>query len=848
MKPFHTIAVPHKDILEGRLTMDVFAADLWETHLGRAPVEYKDSEVFFKKTFVTEGLQNLLDVVEKRLKGKGGDPVIQIQTPFGGGKTHALIAMYHKAKEWGANCVVISGTSMSPSETIWGLIEKQLTGKIDKLSGNVSPGTEALRKILEKDKPVLILMDEVLEYTTKAAGIPVKDTSLAAQTIAFMQELTQVAGTLEKVCVMVTLPSSILEHYDAKAERMFQQLQKVAGRVEKIYTPVKESEITKVIRRRLFSDIDLNKVKTNVYEFIEYAEREGLLPVGKEVSEYREKFMESYPFMPDIVDALYHRWGSLPTFQRTRGVLRLLSLIIHSLKESGKPYISLADFDLAKDEIRRELIKHIGAEFDSVVSADITNADSGSKKIDKSLGKSFQGLTLGTRTATTIFLYSFSGGIEKGAHLGEIKRSATTTENPSSVVAEAVEQLKSKLFFLQNQNDKYFFSNQPNLNRIMLTKMENIKDREVVEAERELLKGQISGGKLQVFLWPDKPKDIPDSPDLKLVVVPERNESLMKSVLESKGESPRTNRNTIFFLCPSEMERVPFVELLKRRISFSQIDSDKTLNLTEEQRKEIKNNMKKDEDNSRDAVRRFYRIVCIPARDGLKDVDLGIPTYGDKKGIDQDVYDKLRNEEEILEKVASLVLRERYLKDKDYVKVRQVYDSMLRTPGESRAVSRVVIETGIVNGVKQGLFGLGDIALDGTITCRYFKDEATVSFGDDEVLVRESLCSLKQENVPVIVSPEKNGSPSGAQIDTLVTGRSLEHAESAEKVVRDIALRFKVPKGKVSHIMGIMHLLQSKYESLEMQIQATGGSMSEEDYTNKIKEALKQLGIQLEEK
>lgn len=128
MKPFHTIAVPHKDILSGKLTMEVFAADLWETYQGRAPAEYKDADTFFKKTYLTQGLKNLLSVIEKRITGQGGDPVIQIQTPFGGGKTHALIAMYHKAKEWKANTVVIVGTAMSPHDTIWGTIEKQLTG------------------------------------------------------------------------------------------------------------------------------------------------------------------------------------------------------------------------------------------------------------------------------------------------------------------------------------------------------------------------------------------------------------------------------------------------------------------------------------------------------------------------------------------------------------------------------------------------------------------------------------------------------------------------------------------------------------------------------------------------
>src|SRR5450759_3136014 len=106
MPAFHTIAIPHDDILSGRLTMDVFAADLWEVYKGRGPDEYKVASQFFQKTYQTEGLTNLLDVVHRRLSGQGGDPVIQVQTPFGGGKTHAQIAMYHKADEWGAKCVV----------------------------------------------------------------------------------------------------------------------------------------------------------------------------------------------------------------------------------------------------------------------------------------------------------------------------------------------------------------------------------------------------------------------------------------------------------------------------------------------------------------------------------------------------------------------------------------------------------------------------------------------------------------------------------------------------------------------------------------------------------------------
>ncbi len=259
----------------------------------------------------------------------------------------------------------------------------------------------------------------------------------------------------------------ILEHYDVNAEKLYQQLEKIAGRVEKIYSPVQENEITKVIRKRLFSSINESESLDVILEFLDYAEKEeGILPAGKEPSEYRDRFKDSYPFLPEVVETLYHRWGSFPTFQRTRGVLRLLSLVLNSLKQSSRPYVTLSDFDLEKSEIKRELIKNIGPEFDSIISADISNVDSGATKVDKSLGKSLQGIQPGTRAATAVFMYSFSGGHENGATGSEIKRSATTTDNPSSIVVEALEQLKAKLFFMQNQNEKFFFSNQPNLNRI----------------------------------------------------------------------------------------------------------------------------------------------------------------------------------------------------------------------------------------------------------------------------------------------------------------------------------------------------------------------------------------------
>ncbi len=842
MKVFHTIAIPHRDILEGRLTMDVFAADLWEVSQNRGPDEYRDSDTFFKKTYLTEGLRNLLSVVEKRLQGKGGDPVIQIQTPFGGGKTHALIAMYHKASEWKAKRAVMVGTALSTEVTLWGFLEKQLTGKTEKFSGQVSPGKEAIRDLLYKNQPVLILMDEVLEYATKAAGVKVGQSTLAAQTVAFIQELTEAVANVERACVVVTLPSSIIEHYDESAEKLYQQIQKVSGRIEKIYTPVQENEITKIIRRRLFSNLSEQQAKEIVGMFMSYAEREGILPSGVEPSEYRDQFLDSYPFMPEVVNVLYQRWGSFPNFQRTRGVLRLLSLVIYSLKESSQNYISLADFDLANQEIRQELLKHIGSEFNGIIAADITDKDSGSKKVDVSLGNAYQGLKLGTRATRTIFLYSFSGGQIHGATISEIKRSATTLGNPSSVVAEATEQLKSRLFYIQNIGDKYFFSNQPNLNRILLTKMENVKDKELTSLEKEILKQGIKGDKLKVFIWEENPSNIPDSEEIRLIILRSENKETLESIIKTKGQTPRVYRNTLIFLYPLESERPAFINIMRRKIAYEYIQQDDNLRLSDEQKKEVKKELKDIESDLKESIRRLYRIVGIPTKDGLKKIDLGIPTYGEEKWLDQEVYTRLRSDGEILEKVLPLVIREKYLSDREYVSTEQLYQSSLKTPGETRIVNKSAIEQGIAEGVRAGLFGLGELK-DNSPICRYFKEQPSIAFSGSEVLVCEALCREQGEKV---TAPEYQY----PYPEPAVQSKGGDEVRQKEfiyqpKSKKEIQLRFRVPKGKVASIMGVMNLLQSKFETLEIELTAMDGAISEQDYEDKIKETFRQLGIEL---
>ncbi len=859
MTAFHTIAIPHDDILQGRLTMDVFAADLWEVYKGRGAEEYRDPTLFFKKTYQTEGLSTLLDVVQARLKGKGGDPVLQIQTPFGGGKTHALIAMYHKAEEWGARRVVIVGTAMSAKDTLWGLLEEQLTGKRTLFDGHLSPGrTDEFRDMLASQGPLLILLDELLAYVTKAAGVAVAESTLATQTIAFMQEFTEVVATLENAVLVITLPASLMEHFDAHAEQLFQQLQRVSGRVEKIYTPVQEHEITQVIRRRLFSYVDEKAAGEYIAKFIDYANRESLLPAGTEASEYRQRFQASYPFLPEVVDILYQRWGSFATFQRTRGVLRLLALVVHALKDRSIPYITLADFDLANQEIRRELLKHIGAEHDSVIAADITGADSGAKKVNASLGKAYQGLRLGERVATTTFMYSFSGGIERGVTLSEIKRNATTLENPASAVAEAVEELKGRLFYIQNQAGKYFFSNQANLNRLLLIRMENIQNDEVRAVEESLLRSGVKGDRLKVYIWKDQGVDIPDTPDLKLLILDTPDEDVMRTILEEKGNTPRVHRNTLFFLVPLPNERPAFVNMVRKHLAFQALGSDRTLNLTADQGKEIKDSLKSLSSDLSEGIRRLYRQLYLPARSGWKMVDLGLPTVGDIKPLDHEIYDRLRMEGEILEKIAPLVIKEKFLQGRDWVYTAQLYQASLKTPGETRALSQGIWEAGIAEGVRKGLFGLGELENDQPI-CRYFKEEPSISLAEDEILLRADICEAQRiaQSGQTMFTPGQTGATAtgGVQNGGPAAPPTTQGGSTGQMQIfppthttggrTQLSFNFVVPKGKVASLMGVLNYLQTRYSTIELALKVDGGELTEQEYEDKVKEAFRQMGIEI---
>ena len=841
VKPFHTIAVPHDDIVQNRLTMDVYAADLWDTFHGRAPEDYTDPTTFFRKTHVTANLDIILDGVQKRLAGEGGDGFQHVETPFGGGKTHALIAMYHKAREWGAKCVVIVGTAMGSEDTVWGEIEKQLDGRVDTLSGKLAPGREKIRYVLERHSPVLILIDELLSYASVASGVNINKTDLAAQTITFIQQLSEAISSLNRVCVVASFPTSESEMADkGSATSLLTKIRKVSSRKEKKIAPVNPNDIPNIIRARLFSTTD-DEIRRNSSEiispFVDYCKKESILPSNQTATEYRKKFEETYPFLPEVIDVLYHNWGSFSSFQRTRGVLRLLSQVVHSLKDGDRPYISLSDFDLDNDEMRRELLEHTGGEFDSVVSKDITDPDSGAKRADMDVGESYRGLHLGTKSAVAVFMYSFTSGGTNGANLNEIKRAACDIGTPSSAAGEVASNFKSKMSYIRNDGDRYFFTSVPNINRLKIDRMEAISDSEMLQGEKLILNENIGQQRIRTRVWPTSPSDIDDSPSLKLVVMPEDNVNKCIDLIESKGGVPRIYRNSILFLCPSEAGQSQFTTSLKSKIALKSILSERS-NLKPEQRKDVENELKNETAALVHLLRKYYRNVYIPGKSGLEKCDMGIPVVGNTKGIADQVFETLKLQQEVHESIGPLIIREEFLTGQNYAKTSMLYRSMLSMRGSRRPINEAVVKDAIEKGVLQKTFGLG-ILVDGSPTCRHFGSGCQIEFADNEIIINASLCKETVTNQDSSSGgSSETGGETGGKDATDVHNDVVESADLQKALV----IEFDLPVGKLSDILGVLQLINIKFRAIHFTIDADGGSMTNDDVA-KITDALKQAHV-----
>lgn len=605
---------PHRDIREGRVDESLFAADLGQAVKGEGPAEYADARVFFGKTYLTDGLRKLLVNLLRTLAGdRGQNPVVSLQTSFGGGKTHAELAAFHllahsaealrvdQVRELldtaGVKTVppcrvaVLPCTSLNPLgrstddgvqiHALWGEVAYQLGGKagyalVARNDASLqSPGEDDLAKLLGTMGPSVILCDETLHYVDKVANQGGAQGNLAANTVAFLRELTVAVRRVPGCALVVSLTSSRLNLLSPQALEWLASMNQHVVREASTSTPVVGSEIHEIVRRRLFENVNEGQAQRVAESYRSLYAGLGGLPARTQGEPYRQLLERSYPFHPELVSVLYERWGTKPGFQLTRGTLRFLALALQHLwarrNDADPDLIQPADLSLAEPALR-DLVKEVAGDpaWESVLGSDIAApAQSEPAKAQLIDRERSDGQRLAEGLATTIFMYSLGGGEDPRATRDELRLACTRRGTHDATWEDLLEKLRRRLFYLYYEEAKYQFRKEPNALSLMTTHRMNLQPGDVDAALRKLTdetdrnKDRALGlgtqtGFLRVLLRPEDSHAVPDDQDLKLVVLglgdvveagqpSESARERMLGILQRCGQVNREYPNTIVF-------------------------------------------------------------------------------------------------------------------------------------------------------------------------------------------------------------------------------------------------------------------------------------------------------------
>lgn len=645
LKPWREVVTPHRDVASGGYQQAEFAADLWQVQLGEGSDEYRNPVEFFRRTFLTESLKQLLAGALKRLGGRGGDPVVQLQTNFGGGKTHSMLALYHlfsgtplaelpglepilQAAEVHAvprvQRVVIVGNRVSPGNpirkpdgtlirTLWGELAWQLGGRTayEQVRADdenaTSPG-DRLRELFNQYGPCLVLIDEWVAYARQLHDEGDLPGGNFETHFTFAQALTEAAKLARHTLLVVSLPASDAatsshaqtDEVEVGGERgraALNRLRNAIGRIEASWRPASAEEGFEIVRRRLFEPLVepaqyIARDNTAKRFFDLYRTQPQEFPPECRDSDYEKRLKAAYPIHPEVFDRLYADWSTLVKFQRTRGVLRLMAAVIHSLWERGdrSPLILPATLPLDDNRVQFELTRYLSDNWVPVIDKDVDGANALPLRLDgevPTLGK----LSACRRVAHTVYLGSAptAKAANRGLEDRRIKLGCVQPGESPAVFGDALRRLSAKATYLYSDGARYWYDTQPTVTKLADDRAEQLKagpDRIREEIRRRLDQATRQRGDFnRVHLCPTGHGEIPDEPEARLVVLgvdspywkDGENPALTtaKAMLENRGNSPRLYRNALVFLAVDRARLADLDEAVRRYLAWESILAEK---------------------------------------------------------------------------------------------------------------------------------------------------------------------------------------------------------------------------------------------------------------------------------
>ena len=626
--PWREVVEPHQDVATGEFQQAEFAADLAKVHNGSAPSEYKNPREFFARTYLTEGLSNLLAGAAKRLSGAGGDPVVELQTNFGGGKTHSMLALYHMASGAPAqdlpgldqllsrhalgvpkkvNRAVLVGTSNGPMDvekrkkdygreirTTWGELAFQLGGEAgyalvaDNDKSGIAPGSNLLEELFRQCAPCLILIDEWVAYLRQIYKVDGLPSGSFDSNLSFVQSLTEAVKASPGTLLVASLPASQIEVGGEGGQEALARLKQTFSRVESSWRPASQEESYEIVRRRLFKEIPGDKFHhrdNTLKQFVKlYRENADDFPQGCSDEDYRRKLEKAYPIHPELFDQLYTSWGSLEKFQRTRGVLRLMAQVIHELWMGGDPSVMIMPGSVAISSARvePELLHYLDASWQSIIAGDVDGATSTPYKVDQA-APNLNRYSATRRVARAVFMGTAPthGQENKGLDDKQINLGVVQPGERPAIFGDALRRLTNQSKFMHSDLGRYWYSMSASLNRIAADRAGQFEDALVaLEIDKALNTyiGSIAdrGHFDAVQVAPGSSADIPDEPGgVRAVVLGvahphsgrETSEALTeaKEILMQRGNTPRVYRNMIVFLA-AELKQLDNLKSAQRSV------------------------------------------------------------------------------------------------------------------------------------------------------------------------------------------------------------------------------------------------------------------------------------------
>lgn len=775
LKPWREVVTPHKDVASGRYQQAEFAADLWQVHLGEGSDEYRDPAEFFRRTYLTESLKKLLQGAALRLSGQGGDPVVQLQTNFGGGKTHSMLALYHLFsgvqpgdllgvetllreaeldKLPGARRVVLVGNKISPGNpsvkpdgtvvrTLWGELAWQLGGA--KAYARVaadderatSPG-DVLRELLNEYGPSLILIDEWVAYARQLHDADDLPGGSFETHFSFAQALTESAKLAKGCLLVISLPASDTAsspHAQGHDEEVggergraaLARLRNVIGRVESSWAPASTEEGFEIVRRRLFEPMTQREqfvardtVAREFYDF--YRTQSAEFPPETKDADYEKRLKTAYPIHPEVFDRLYGDWSSLAKFQRTRGVLRLMAAVIHSLWEKGdrNPLILPANLPIDDVRVRDELTRYLPDNWRPVIEKDVDGPNALPLRIDgdvANLGK----FAATRRVARTIYLGSapMAGAANRGLEDRRIKLGSAMPGESPAVFGDALRRLATAATYLYQDGPRYWYSTQPTVTKLAEDRAEQLRrDPDAVTQELdERLRAdlQIRGDFGRIHALPQSSADVPDDLDARLVVLrPEHAYSkvedcpalaAVRSIFESRGNTPRIYRNALVFLACDATRLADLEDAVRRYLAWRSILIEKDqLDLSRPQRSQAETQQKAADAAVTARLPETYQWLLVPTQASPQaTIEFSAFRLTGQDALAVRVSRKLRNDELLVSSLAPSMLRIEMdrvpLWRNGHVSIRQLIEDFAQYPYLPRLSSPVVLLQSVLDGV-----------------------------------------------------------------------------------------------------------------------------------------------------